>query len=186
MVRLIAYSISGIFSLMLLAAPIVVAGGGCVNKNAANDGAFALIDIKDCSFQPTITRVAAGSTVTWKNVDYLPHLISGVGWGSVQGYTGANGEGQLNPGGAFSFTFAKPGLYPYTCYIHPGMSGLVIVGDVDSTTVPANAPVSTVSTGVPARAGSSPTDGMAWVPLAIFGAIAAIVATGVGLSRSRH
>lgn len=43
-----------------------------MNKNPANDGAFALIDIKDCSFQPTITRVAAGSTVTWKNVVTYP------------------------------------------------------------------------------------------------------------------
>ena len=84
--RLLGYTFCAVLSLMLLAAPIVVAGGGCINRNAANDGAIATVQIKDCSFAPTITRVPVDAAVTWKNVDYLPHVISGVGWGSAEGY----------------------------------------------------------------------------------------------------
>src|SRR2546428_14128659 len=134
--RLLGYTLCAVFSLMLLGAPIVLAGGGCINRTAANDGALATVQIKDCSFAPTITRVPVDSAVTWKNVDYLPHVISGVGWGSAEGYASYGQPGMLNPGATFTFTFAKSGLYPYTCYLHPGMSGLVIVGDVDTTTVP--------------------------------------------------
>src|SRR5438093_4754093 len=77
--RLLGYTFCAVLSLMLLAAPIVVAGGGCINRNAANDGAIATVQIKDCSFAPTVTRVPVDTAVTWKNVDYLPHVISGVG-----------------------------------------------------------------------------------------------------------
>src|SRR2546428_12224561 len=84
--RLLGYTLCAVFSLMLLGAPIVLAGGGCINRNAANDGALATVQIKDCSFAPTITRVPVDSAVPWKNVDYLPHEISGGGWGSAEGY----------------------------------------------------------------------------------------------------
>ena len=167
--RLLGYTFCAVLSLMLLAAPIVVAGGGCINRNAANDGAIATVQIKDCSFAPTITRVPVDAAVTWKNVDYLPHVISGVGWGSAEGYASYGQPGMLNPGGTFTFTFAKSGLYPYTCYLHPGMSGLVIVGDVDTTTRVAAA-----------------SDGSSWMALAALGAVAALALTGFGLSRIRR
>src|SRR3989442_12214048 len=89
--RLLGYALCAVISLMLLGAPLAFAGGGCINRNDANDGAVLTIQIKDCSFAPTVTRVPVDTAVTWKNVDYLPHVISGVGWGSVDGYP--NGAG---------------------------------------------------------------------------------------------
>ncbi|TMB60918.1 MAG: hypothetical protein E6J49_11110 [Chloroflexi bacterium] len=35
-----------------------------------------------------------------------------------------------NPGTNVSQTFSQPGIYPYMCYVHPGMAGIVVVGDV--------------------------------------------------------
>src|SRR3989442_11767479 len=188
--RLLGYTFCAVFSLMLLAAPIVLAGGGCINRNAANDGALATVQIKDCSFAPTITRVPVDSTVTWKNVDYLPHVISGVGWGSADGYASYGQPGMLNPGGTFTFTFAKSGLYPYTCYLHPGMSGLVIVGDVDTTTVPA---ISAANAATPSAAVAPATtrvaaanDSGSWMGLAGCGAACAGPLPGFGLSGRRR
>src|SRR5437899_12563678 len=105
--RLLGYTFCAVLSLMLLAAPIVVAGGGCINRNAANDGALATVQIKDCSFAPTITRVPLDSAVTWKNVDYLPHVISGVGWGSAEGYGSCGQARVLCAGGRVPATFAE-------------------------------------------------------------------------------
>ena len=187
--RLLGYTFTGVLALMLLAAPLAAAGGGCINRNPANDGALATIQIKDCAFAPTVTRVAVDSEVTWKNVDFLPHVISGVGWGSVEGYANTAGS-MLNPGGSFSFTFTKPGLYPYACFLHPGMSGVVIVGDVDGSAVPAGV-VSAKATAAPppaspARVASANADGGGWTIFAVLGAIGLIAAGGFGLTRIRR
>jgi hypothetical protein len=37
--------------------------------------------------------------------------------------------GDLREGETERILFADPGLYPYTCYYHPGMSGVIVVGD---------------------------------------------------------
>src|SRR2546428_9320829 len=96
--RLLGYTLCAVFSLMLLGAPIVLAGGGCINRNAANDGALATVQIKDCSFAPTVTRVPVDTAVTWKNVvDYLPHVIrAGC---LVQPCVQARGRNELGRGG---------------------------------------------------------------------------------------
>jgi plastocyanin len=36
-------------------------------------------------------------------------------------------SGLIFPGQSFSMTFSEPGVYPFTCNIHPGMNGTVIV-----------------------------------------------------------
>jgi plastocyanin len=36
-------------------------------------------------------------------------------------------SGALDTDGSFSYTFDKPGTYPYFCAIHPHMTGTVIV-----------------------------------------------------------
>ncbi|MBI1279898.1 MAG: hypothetical protein GC179_17355 [Anaerolineaceae bacterium] len=62
-----------------------------------------------------------------------PILAVGPGFlGTTQtGATVANGEsfnsGAINPGDKFTLTFNDPGVYAYTCHIHPGMNGVVIV-----------------------------------------------------------
>lgn len=36
-------------------------------------------------------------------------------------------SGIFNPGQSFTLTFSEPGVYSYTCNIHPGMNGTIIV-----------------------------------------------------------
>lgn len=39
----------------------------------------------------------------------------------------AFGSGLMEPGHSYTLTFAEPGVYPFTCNIHPGMNGVVVV-----------------------------------------------------------
>ena len=36
-------------------------------------------------------------------------------------------SGLLEPGQSFTLTFSEPGVYPFTCNIHPGMNGVIVV-----------------------------------------------------------
>jgi plastocyanin len=103
---------------------LALAGGGCVPVDAAHtkDSGTA-IAIKGCKFSPVVLSAPLGATVTWTHrEDHPPHNIYGLGWGMSPGR-------MLEPGAAFTATFDKPGIYPYQCSLHPGMSGVVIVGD---------------------------------------------------------
>lgn len=39
----------------------------------------------------------------------------------------AYSSGIFNPGQSFTLTFNEPGVYPFTCNIHPGMNGVIVV-----------------------------------------------------------
>ena len=181
--RAIVWTFAGAFSLLLLAMPVAVAAGGCVNQSLANDGAVPTIAIKDCAFSPTVSRVPVGATVSWKNVDKLPHVISGVGWGSVSGYVAA-GVPMLQPGETFSHTFTTPGLYPYACYLHPGMSGVVIVGDSDAAATSTTTSQSTSGPTATASPRALPSSDAPWsyLLIALFGVVA-IGGYGIALVR---
>jgi plastocyanin len=182
--RAFVWTLASCFALILVGTPLAVAAGGCVNHSLADEAAASTISIRDCAFAPTVTRVSRGATVSWKNVDKLPHVISGVGWGSVSGYASTDGS-MLQPGSTFSHTFTTPGVYPYACYLHPGMSGVVIVNDVDAAAAP-----TTVSEApsAPAKGDSAstsaPTSDAPWsyLVIALFG-IVAIGGFGIALVR---
>jgi len=180
--RAIVWTFAGAFCPLLLAMPLAVAAGGYVNQSLANDGAVPTIAIKDCAFSPTVSRVPVGATVSWKNVDKLPHVISGVGWGSVSGYVAA-GVPMLQPGETFAHTFTTAGLYPYACYLHPGMSGVVIVGDSDAPTSATTAQSPSGPTApASAEAPSSSDTPWSYLLIALFGVIA-IGGYGIALAR---
>jgi plastocyanin len=107
---------------ILFAAAPADAGGGCTEVTS---GRSANVDLKGFCIFPTLIRVPAGTEVTFANRDSVPHVIVGAGfaWGSVD---------EMQPGDSFSTTFARDGVYPFQCYIHPGMSGAVIVGDANA------------------------------------------------------
>lgn len=69
------------------------------------------------AFQPGTVTIASGQTVTWSNNDSLVHTVTGDGFSS----------GDVAPGAIFTNTFDAPGVYPYECTIHPGMTGSVVV-----------------------------------------------------------
>lgn len=100
-----------------------VAGGGCEARAGSGEATGESVSIRDCAFGPAILRAPLGATVTWTNDDYLPHAVNGPGWNASTPFTPSP------PGGKVSYTFTSPGIYPYMCYLHPGMAGIVVVGD---------------------------------------------------------
>jgi len=79
----------------------------------------AEVKIDNFVFGPAAITVAVGTTVTWINRDDIPHTVV-----STDKIFKSK---VLDTDEKFSFTFTKPGEYPYFCSIHPKMTGKVIV-----------------------------------------------------------
>ena len=84
-------------------------------------GQQATVDIKEFKFVPADLKIAAGTTVTWINHDDEAHTIQS------DDKTFVATAQVVEAGGRYSFTFDKPGVYPYTCGIHPYMHGKITV-----------------------------------------------------------
>src|ERR1700709_1268364 len=81
----------------------------------AEDG---VVTIDNFTFQPQELAVKAGTTVTWKNHDDIPHPI--VSAGKFRSKT-------MDTDDSFSFTFTAAGDYKYFCSLHPHMTGTIKV-----------------------------------------------------------
>ncbi|OGF57054.1 MAG: hypothetical protein A2Z21_10285 [Candidatus Fraserbacteria bacterium RBG_16_55_9] len=79
------------------------------------------IELKGFAFNPPVIRVKKGTTVTWANMDNVPHTVTAS--------DGSFRSGLLNQNQSWSFTFDKPGIYSYFCEPHPYMQGQIIVED---------------------------------------------------------
>ena len=79
----------------------------------------ATVKIKSFMFMPAAMTIHAGDMVTWKNMDEEPHTVTSD--------TGLFRSGGIDGGGSYSFKFAKPGIYRYSCSIHPQMMGTIAV-----------------------------------------------------------
>jgi plastocyanin len=77
------------------------------------------VKIDNFSFAPMAVKVAVGTTVTWVNHDDIPH--------TVVSPDKVFKSKVLDTDEKFSFTFTKPGRYPYFCSVHPKMTGEVVV-----------------------------------------------------------
>jgi copper binding plastocyanin/azurin family protein len=66
-----------------------------------------------------------GATVTWKNTSFQGHEVVGsnLEWGAH--------DKVLQSGDSIGWTFDKAGIYAYSCMIHPGMTGTIVVGPTD-------------------------------------------------------
>lgn len=79
----------------------------------------AEIKIDNFSFGPAVTKISAGTTVTWINRDDIPHTVAST--------EKAFKSKVMDTDEKFSFTFSQPGTYPYFCSIHPKMTGTIEV-----------------------------------------------------------
>jgi plastocyanin len=77
------------------------------------------VKIDNFSFSPTEITVAAGTTIMWTNHDDIPHTVV-----STEKVFKSK---VLDTDEKFSYTFSKPGTYPYFCSVHPHMTGTVVV-----------------------------------------------------------
>jgi len=161
----------------LLAAAPASAGGGC--HAPATEGRGTTVALTDLCFTPTLLRVEPGSTVTFVNRDTMVHPLSRPG--GEWGWDGGVGE-------RTSVRLDQAGTYPFFCFVHPGMVGVVVVGDgrgsgaqvvqVDDPAAPAAA------TGQPASAATGQGSGgrdlpsfpAAWLVLVALAALAGAAA----------
>jgi plastocyanin len=175
--RLLVPLVTVLAATVLAAAP-AEAGGGC--HTPATEGRGATVALVDLCFTPTVLRVQPGTTVTFVNRDTLTHPLSRPG-----GDWGWDGRG----GDRTTVRMDQAGTYPFFCYVHPGMVGVVVVGDgrgtgaqvvqVDDPAAPA------AGTGQPASAAAGPGSGgrdlpsfpAAWLILV---ALAALVGAAAG------
>lgn len=85
------------------------------------------VDATSDRFVSADVVISPGTTVTWHNRDTVVHNIraasGAVGFGGTFGADSA----AFGPGATYAYTFAKLGDYPYTCTIHPGMTGSIRV-----------------------------------------------------------
>jgi len=101
------------------AAALAALLAGSAYAPAAETADTVRIDIKNFRFAPASLTVKSGATVTWINQDQEPHTVVSA--------DGRFRSGAIDTGERFSFTFEKPGTYPYVCTIHPRMTGTVVV-----------------------------------------------------------
>jgi plastocyanin len=78
------------------------------------------ISIDNFTFNPPTLTVKAGTTVTWTNKDDIPHGIASANNAFVRSKA-------MDTDDSFSFIFTTPGTYQYFCYIHPHMTGTIVV-----------------------------------------------------------
>jgi plastocyanin len=116
--RLALASFGALLLLVLVPAGPALAGGGC--HNGVTNGSGTTVEIVDACFTPTILHVQPGDSVRFVNTDPFVHNVTANLWGHFD---------DLEPGTGFSATFDDPGVYPYACTYHPGMSGAIVVGD---------------------------------------------------------
>src|SRR5580698_8940842 len=112
--------IASLLALALLGPAGIVAGHKSFVASAQEKSATsAEVKIDNFVFGPAAITVPVGTTVTWINRDDIPHTV--VSTDKVFK------SKVLDTDEKFSFTFTKPGEYPYFCSIHPKMTGKVVV-----------------------------------------------------------
>src|SRR5262245_6182364 len=104
-------------AVLVLSALPAAAGGGC--HSGVTQGSGDTIEIVDACFTPTTLSIQPGDSVTWVNTDPFVHNVGGNLWGHFD---------DLNAGESFTATFDRPGISPYACNYHPGMTGAIVVG----------------------------------------------------------
>jgi plastocyanin len=96
----------------------VLAGG--VLLASAQTPAAVTVGIDNFTFNPATLTVKAGTKVTWTNRDDIPHGIASANNAFARSQA-------LDTDDSFTFTFTTPGTYQYFCYIHPHMTGSIVV-----------------------------------------------------------
>jgi len=163
------------------ALPASAGGGGCYG--GATQGTGTDVFLAEACPTPSILQVDPGATVTFTNKDPFAHNIIGNAWGHPD---------DINQGDSFTATFDKPGVYPYACWYHPGMTGAIVVGtgmgagngatvSLGSAPVPSASPAAEAAVQAPvSSADPAPADNTS-NPVGWFGGGAIGLALGAGV-----
>jgi plastocyanin len=110
-----------VYAVLSVALPLAVAAVFFVRpaRMKGEDAKPTEIRVDNFTFAPETITVPVSSTITWVNKDDIPHVITS--------NDGVFKSKALDTDQAYSYTFTKPGTYPYYCSIHPKMVGKVVV-----------------------------------------------------------
>ena len=101
---------------------LLFALAGCAGTTSSTGGTPAsggvTISEKGFAFDPTSAAVRVGGTVTFVNNDTVAHNVT---------IDGAE-LGVQNPGESKTWTAPRNGAFPFSCVIHPSMTGRITVG----------------------------------------------------------
>jgi amicyanin len=133
--RLLGFYVAGLAALMGLTVWVVSirrAATDAVTPQARQSGTEApsaqkagpapvKVSIENLVFEPNELVIPAGTTVTWVNVDDVPHTVTSTASPPLFD------SKTLRADNTFSFEFKAAGTYDYFCKVHPYMTGKVIV-----------------------------------------------------------
>jgi plastocyanin len=116
---------AAVLLLVLVFALVGCSGGSGSTSNPPSSGtttvdkpaAGATVLEKGFAFEPATLEVKVGDIVTFKNEDSAPHNVS------IDGKQ----LGNQDQGASVTWTAQQAGTFPYTCTIHPAMTGEVVV-----------------------------------------------------------
>jgi plastocyanin len=150
------------------AATSALAGGGGHCEPSEDDG--TVVELSGACFVPSMLHAETGETITFVNRDPSAHNVSGTGWGQYE---------DMSQGERFTTSFSDPGIYPFACTLHPGMNGVVLVGQANANeTTTAAQPITPTTSG--------PGSGNAWVAAGAVGLlVGSVVGAGVMSARRR-
>ena len=183
--RRIALLLSGLPLILALgwaAAGVVSAGGGChgesENQATPAESDASVIKIDGCTFAPTVARVAAGTQVHFLNSSLTYHDIVGRNreWGTDS----------LESGTEFTYRFLSAGVYPFSCSFHPGMAGVVIVGDAapDAAAADVTGDDADMAQAVSTEPVATTTD-TAVLPFVVIGGVSLLAGVALGVAGTR-
>jgi len=112
--------VAGVAVSVLIAMLLVMfAGSPSVKASDQPSAANAAVKIDNFVFGPQTITVPVGTTVTWTNVDDIPHTTVST--------DGVFKSKVMDTDEKFSYTFSKAGTYSYYCSVHPKMTGQIVV-----------------------------------------------------------
>ena len=158
-----------------------VAGGGCHGPDGSvhTEGDATVVRMETCAFAPTVVHVPVGTEVRFLNTAEIAHQVVGEAqsWGMNE---------TLAPGEETSRRFAVKGVYPYSCPLHAGMVGAVVVGEADAAAVPPAVAAGSGSDARPASSSTAPAaEGGSALPIVGAAILAAAILIGAGLIARR-
>ncbi len=101
-----------------LMARVLALTGLCAGQASAQD-VPVLIEMRKFAFVPAEIAIRAGATVTFVNLDLVPHTASAT--------NDSFDTGTLRRNERKAVSFPAPGAFSYVCRFHPHMTGVVRV-----------------------------------------------------------
>ena len=173
--KLATVTASALLGVIIVMSP-ASAGGGC--HTGVTEGHGMTVEMVEACFTPTVLSISPGETVTWVNRSGLVHNVTANLWGNFE---------DIADGDRVRMRFDDEGTYPYACTYHPGMSGVVIVGDGQGpgngskavvTPVDGMGDIGAVDGQLPVTVSTPPNDGADWM---IAGAAGLIAGASIGI-----